>query len=475
MHRVIPVCLLALCASAASAQQAEPSRPLLPRRAASTRSLPDSTDSLRLSRADAIALARLRNPQLAAAREQIAEARADRVQAVAIPDPAATVSLDAQPGLFRSAPGGEKNIGAILDLPFPDKFRLNNRIGVANIQAAQAAYDALQQQVVAATSEQYDSLLVARRHRLDLIEARQLAQDFLQRTNARFQGGTAPRLDVIRAQVDLAAATNGLIANQRDIVNAAAGLDRLMGRPLGAPIAPADSLDVPPGLPALDTLQQLALQSRPELAGVMAERRGAASSTTLAKEFWLPDITLGFTRNAAPDGGPGVFSTGLAFPIPVLFWQHTRGEIAFARARERELSANYRDLEAAVGQDVRTAFANASTALEQLLYIRDELLPSARAAYRAAAASYAIGGSSAFEVIDARRTLLDAESQYADALANANTARTDLERAVGAPIGALPTAPAPSAVPATPATAGSAVTPVTAPATVPDSGVNRAH
>lgn len=467
MHRVIPVCLLALCTSVAAAQQPAPSHAAASRRSTTTRSLPDSTDSLRLSRADAIALARLQNPQLAAAREQIAEARAQRVQSVAIPDPAATASLDAQPGLFRSAPGGEKNIGAILDLPFPDKFRLNNRIGVANIQAAQAAYDALQQQVVAATSEQYDSLLVARRHRLDLIEARQLAQDFLQRTNARFQGGTAPRLDVIRAQVDLAAATNGLIANQRDIVNAAAGLDRLMGRPLGAPIAPADSLDVPPGLPALDTLQQLALQSRPELAGAMAERRGAASSTTLAKEFWLPDITLGFTRNAAQDGGPGTFSTGLAFPIPVLFWQHTRGEIAFARARERELSANYRDLEAAVGQDVRTAFANASTALEQLLYIRDELLPSARAAYHAAAASYAIGGSSAFEVIDARRTLLDAESQYADALANANTARTDLERAVGAPIGALPTAPAPAFVPAAPS--------ATAPATVPDSGVIRAH
>lgn len=459
MHRVIPACLLVLCTGAAAQQTAAQQPSTAPPRAQAPAVLPDSTDSLRLSRAEAIAIARARNPQLAAARQQIEEARAQRVQAVAIPDPAATASLDAQPGLFRSAPGGEKNIGALLDVPFPDKFRLNNAIGVANIQATQASYDALQQQVVAATSEQYDSLLVARRHRLDFVQAQQLAQAFLQRTNARFQAGTAPRLDVIRAQVDLAAATNDLIANRRDIVNAAAGLDRLMGRPLGAPIAPADSLEVPPGLPSLDALEQLALQARPELAGAMAERRGAASSTTLAKEFWLPDVTLGFARNAAPDGGPATFSTGLAFPIPVLFWQHTRGEIAFARARERELAATYRDIEAAVGQDVRTAYANASTALEQLLYIRDQLVPSARAAYRAAAASYAIGGSSAFEVIDARRTLLDAESQYADALANANTARTDLERAVGAPIGALPVAPTPS-VP---------------PATVPDTGAIRVH
>jgi cobalt-zinc-cadmium efflux system outer membrane protein len=458
MHRVIPACLLAICASAAAAAQSPGAPVPRGRPAPSTYIAPDSTDSLRLSRAEAVALARTRNPQLAAAREQIAEARANRVQSVAIPDPAATASLDQQPGFFRSAPGGQKNIGATLAVPFPDKFRLNNAIGVANIQAAQASYTALAQQIAAQTSEQYDSLLVARRHRVDLLEARQLAQDFLVRTNARFQAGTAPRLDVIRAQVDLAAATNDLIANQRDIVNASAGLDRLIGRPVGAPVAPTDSLDVPPGLPALDALQQLALQSRPELAGAMAERRGAASSTTLAREFWLPDVTFGFTRNLAPDGGPGQFSTGLAFPIPVLFWQHTRGEVAFAQHRERELAATYRDLEAAVAQDVRTAYASASTALQQLLYIRDQLLPSARAAYRAAAASYAIGGSSAFEVIDARRTLLDAESQYADALANANTARTDLERAVSVPLATIPAQPVPPP-----------------PAAVPDTGAIRAH
>ena len=87
-----------------------------------------------------------------------------------------------------------------------------------------------------------------------------------------------------------------------------------------------------------------------------------------------------------------------------------------------------------MGQDVRAAYATADTALRQATYIRDELLPSAREAYRVASASYGIGGSSAFDVIDARRTLLDAETQYADALAAASSARADLERAVGAPL-----------------------------------------
>ena len=50
--------------------------------------------------------------------------------------------------------------------------------------------------------------------------------------------------------------------------------------------------------------------------------------------------------------------------------------------------------------------------------------------------SYTLGGSSALEVIDAQRTLLDAQTQYAAALAAANDAIADLERATGAPFSA---------------------------------------
>jgi cobalt-zinc-cadmium efflux system outer membrane protein len=87
-----------------------------------------------------------------------------------------------------------------------------------------------------------------------------------------------------------------------------------------------------------------------------------------------------------------------------------------------------------VGQDIRAAWATADAALRQAIYLRDELLPTAREAYRIAAVSYGLGGSSALEVLDARRGLLDAESQYTDALAAASSARADLQRAVAAPL-----------------------------------------
>ena len=51
--------------------------------------------------------------------------------------------------------------------------------------------------------------------------------------------------------------------------------------------------------------------------------------------------------------------------------------------------------------------------------------------------SYGLGGLSALDVLDARRTLLSAQSQYATALAAANSSRSDLERAAGASLASL--------------------------------------
>jgi cobalt-zinc-cadmium efflux system outer membrane protein len=428
MRFTTAVCALAaITASGASAQPVAAQQPLR------------APDTLALTRARAVALALLHNPQLDVAREQTAQFQALKVQATAIPDPVATASLEDQPGFFRTSRVGERNIGADLTVPFPNKLRLQGKVAEADVRNSETAYTALRQLLAAPTAKPNDSLLVALRHRADLQEAKQLSEDFLKRTQSRFEAGTVPKLDVIKARVEVAQAENQLIANERDITNATAALNRFMGRALGAPVQPADTLGIPIALPSLAVAESLAVASRPELAGLAAERAGASAATSLAREFWIPDLTLGVVRDVTPGGLPAQFFTGLSFPVPVLFWQHTKGEIAQSEHRERELAAASRDLTAQIRQDVTNAYSAASTSLRQVLYIANELLPSAREAYRATSASYSLGGSSAFEVIDARRTLLDAESQYADALVAASTARADLQRAVGAPLDTIPT------------------------------------
>lgn len=418
------LCGLALIARAASAQLSDTV----------------STDTLRLTRAQAVDTALQYNPQLVVAKEQVEEARAQKVTQWAIPDPTGTASIIQQHPA--NLIGIQRPISASVTIPFPDKIRLNYRIGTSLVGTAQANYTALKQQIASQTAQTYDSLRVALRHHGDLTESRDLSADFLKKTQARFDAGTAPRLDVIRAQVDLAGNQNALIANERDITTSRASLNRLLGRGLGLPIAPADSLGVPPPLPPLGPVEQSALAARPELEGVRAEIAGAKATTTLAKEFWVPDLIGGIEWDlGAPDfsiaSKSPIYSYGLSVALPIFFWQHTGGDIRNSRHHERELQASYKDLVASIDQDVRLSYATAATALQQAIYLRDQLLPSARAAYQVASTSYGLGGSSALDVLGARRDLVSAESQYTDALAAANQAEANLERAAAAPLSRL--------------------------------------
>jgi outer membrane protein TolC len=402
--------LIALCAIGAAAQE-----------------------PLRLSRADAIREALARNPAIVAARAQVEEARAAVETAGAIPDPFITADVTGQTHLLNPNSGNGSDQGVGFTVPFPGKRGLRRDVATADLRAAEFNERQLRQQIASQAAQAYDAILVAMRHREDLQQSKDLAADFVQKTQSRFLAGTVAKVDVIKAQTDQAQAGNDLISNERATATALASLNRVLGRMAGGRIETTDALDVPRDIPPVDALEQLALSSRPEIATVEAQLKGAASATKLAKEFWAPDFNLSATRNAA-DGTPATFTSAVSIGVPIFYWQHQRGEVAQARHREEELAANLNDIRAQVSLDVQTAFATASTSLRQAIFIRDQLLPEAREVYRVASVSYGLGGLSALDLLDAKRTLLAAEAQYVDALGAANDALAALELAVGAPL-----------------------------------------
>lgn len=415
--------------------QAGPTPPTSP-------SSPTVPAPLRLSRRQAIDEALAANPGLLASRAQVEQARAQVAIATAFPDPTLAADVGGQSRVLNPGSGNSSDVGVGVTFPFFGKTRLRGEVAKTALQAAEFALTQLRQQVGSQTAQAYDAILVALRHGDDLKEAKTLALDFLAKTKARFLAGTVPKVDVVKAQVDVSQAENDLIANDRTLITARASLNRLLGRTGGAPLETTDTLEVPARfapetIAELEGLEKLALTSRPELRSLEIQRQGARAATRLARQYWVPDVNVTLTRNAA-DGSPTTWTTGIGLGFPIFFHQHLQGEVAAATHREEELAANAADIAVQVSLDVRTAFAGASTALRQAVFLRDELLPEAREVYRVAAVSYELGGASALELLDAKRTLLDAEKQYVDALGAANDAEAALELAVGAPIPATP-------------------------------------
>src|SRR6185437_13239545 len=154
----------------------------------------DTAVVLRLTRQQAIDLALANNPQLAASREQVAQARARVTEATALPDPSLSATIVGQNGAFTPGTAGEHDYALGLTIPFPDRIRLKGKVASSDVHASEFSLDQLRQSIASQTSQTYDSLLVALRHQADFQQAGQLAQDFLTRTEARYNAGTTPRL-----------------------------------------------------------------------------------------------------------------------------------------------------------------------------------------------------------------------------------------------------------------------------------------
>jgi outer membrane protein, heavy metal efflux system len=394
-----------------------------------------------LSRSQAVSEALAHNPAIMAASEQVAEAKAGIATATAWPDPSLVAEVDQEKNFLDPRSGSEQDVGVQFTVPYPYRTHLNKKIARATWQQSIYTLTQLRQQTAFQTAQAYDAILVALRHRDDLTQSREMSRQFLEKTEARFRAGTVPRLDVLKAKVDLSKAENDLIANERAIATSRAGLNKLLGRPLGGTVEPVDSLMVPAPIPDREAVEQLALKSRPELLSMSVQQQAAHDSTVLAKQYWAPDVNLTLWYSQI-EGGPNAYKFDGGITLPLFFWQHQQGPIKQAEHHETELKATGSDLLGQVLLDVRTTHTAADTAWRQAKYLRDELLPEANAAYQAVFASYGLGGSSALDLLDAKSSLLDAQSQYTDALGMVNDSLADLERAVGT---LLPPAIPPSA------------------------------
>ena len=191
MRLFLGLCALAISGSAASAQMPGTTRPgdrsdqYAPKRQSATQ----RADSLRLSRREAIAEALIHER---AARDRARADRAGSRVVVRRPSPfrtrRSTAGFDQETAPFSFGGAASRPVAIGLSLPLPDKFRLNNRIGLADIRSFESNYKLQQQTIALQASATYDSLLVALMHRGNLREARQLAADFLTRTQARYEG-----------------------------------------------------------------------------------------------------------------------------------------------------------------------------------------------------------------------------------------------------------------------------------------------
>jgi outer membrane protein len=419
---------------------------------------PAARDTVRLSLAEALSLARHNNPSylITVANRRPASAAAF-ASGMALVTPTASISGGeswTQAGVYNlqgyTFPT-PKTQGASWNLFFG--YTLSGQT-IANRGYAAAQLHAANQDVQSALTlletsvrNEYLNLLAAKgsadlaRH----VVAR--AQEALNLAQAKYNVGQNTLFDVKSAQVDKGNADVSLLQAEQNVQLEVLRLYQLLGVPAPEPpiVEPTDSFPVVAPPWAEDSLVNLALTSNPVLLALRARASAAAWSTRAAYSQFAPSLqasaSYGKFRQTAYDtlGGssqttgtsPWNFRIGLSLPIYSQF-QRTAA-VASARAAQDLQDLSVRAQELAVRAQVSAAWVALDVAYRTIAVQRDNLA-AADEALALGTERYRVGSGSIVDLLTARVTEETAAYNYLNAVYNYHKDIAALENAVGRPL-----------------------------------------
>jgi cobalt-zinc-cadmium efflux system outer membrane protein len=184
-----------------------------------------------------------------------------------------------------------------------------------------------------------------------------------------------------------------------------------------------------PELPTLAAQRALLVQAPTmQVARAELEHRQALAKVELSRR--TPDVALNIGSKRSEELGRTQAVFGVSVPLP-LFDRNQGAVLASARRVDQArdgVTATASRLEAELVQ-AREEYASARA---QALALQGEILPGAQSAYDAASTGFEYGKFGFLDVLDAQRTLLQAQSHYLTTLADAHRAQAAILRLTGA-------------------------------------------
>ena len=393
-----------------------------------------------MSRINAIRLVVERNPAVEAARNIYEAARARAQQAGALPDPELEVEFAEVPELGSLSEYGERTIELSQRVELPLKWWHRLQAGRQQAEATRlAVFEMTKLDITLQAKQAYDRIALQKSLLQHAQQDLDLAQNILRQADIRFEAGDVPQLDVMRASVEVGRATNRLTAAKNDLSVAKTSLNALLARPLQTPFALADSLVYRPVETHLDQLTAAALKQRPDLAGTELQLKALQSQQAAATAAYWPDLNVGLGRQQRhEDGGHEENSWKVRFGIEIPLWAFSRqrGERAEAKAEVAKVVAERDVVRYQVLLETEQAYLDLNTAEEQVALFQDQILPEAERAFEVAGRSYDEGKLTYLELLEAQRTWIETQIEYAQVLFKYRAATAALERAIAGPLSA---------------------------------------
>jgi outer membrane protein TolC len=250
-----------------------------------------SSPALTLKEVERIALAE--NPEIAVAARRVAIAEAHVPAAGSLDDPIAMyrgwgVPLE-KPWDYNAA---QNMFSVSQTLPGAGKRGLRASVAESDVDVAKAQLEQVCLEVRVRVHKAFDDLLLAQDELRIHDQHVDIARQAIEAARIKYAVGKVSQQDILKAQVTLTGLAEHMIRFDRDADLARARLNTLLGRDPAAPLNVQGDYAVLVALPAAQTLEDLALQSRPDLVAAREAAERSHKEQALAKRAFLPDFTI---------------------------------------------------------------------------------------------------------------------------------------------------------------------------------------
>jgi outer membrane protein TolC len=310
----------------------------------------------------------------------------------------------------------------------------STRSASESVKAAEYSYKDVRELVVLVVTNLYLKI-VADKSRVDAARAQLTTAEAIYRQAVDLdKAGVAAGIDVLRAQVEMQAQQQRLLAVENEIEQQKMALARAIGLPMGQAFETTDTVpyhDAPPV--TLDAALADAYRNRSDYQQALALVRAAELAKKAAQAGRLP--TVGFNGDygdigPTPGNSHGTFTASASLMVPIFQGGRTRADELQADALLEQRKAQLGDLRNGIENDLRTALLNLNTASQQVrvaessVNLANEQLKQARDRLNS-------GVANTLEVVQAQEAVATATDTYITSVYAHNVAKASLARAVG--------------------------------------------
>jgi cobalt-zinc-cadmium efflux system outer membrane protein len=411
--------------------------PLSVRSGAELPSLEAEQNSGPLSLSDAIAMATKNNPRLHEALAVTQRANAIARTAHAYTNPSVEVFEGrqyARPIATPGVPGLLQHYAAYQTIEVPSERRARQKAAQLAITSSEAGQRGISISVIADVKQAfYDAL----RRREEIQHARenlQLVQDLHRRVEIEVNVGEKGRLELTRAEAELARAQFAVRSAQIEYSNAIALLRAAIAAPADANLDPRGDLAPRIALLPLEQLRQNMLAAHPAVAQSKADIEAARATLDREKALRIPQPIAFAEFENQPD--LRFWRTGVTIPLPL--WDRRRGQIDEAKAAINQSTAVLDQRRLELISALERAYEQYQLADQQTTSLEAGSLRAAESAVEAAKSAYRFGERGIVEVLDAQRVLQSVRGDLLNAQFARQSALIDLEELGALAPGAKP-------------------------------------